>query len=109
MEIKKITYPSPEAYYNKELILKNNAGISTICGTVFLKKGTRIPEACSSRHPFNEISIIVEGCIEMIDEDDQPIGKLEKGNVVYINAGEAQAGNVLEDTKVVYVLNQNTI
>lgn len=109
MELKKITYPTHEEYYNKELLTYTNLGIQTICGTVFLKKGTRIPETGSSRHPFNEISLIMEGCIEMIDEEGVLIGKLEKGNVVYINAGEAQAGNVIEDTKLIYVLNQNMI
>ncbi len=107
MELKRITYPSAEEYYNKELISQTNANVNTICGTVFLKKGTRIPETGSSRHPFNEVSIIIEGCIEMLDEDGLPIGKLEKGSVVYINAGEAQAGNVIEDTRLIYVLNQN--
>ncbi|MFD2588718.1 hypothetical protein ACFSQJ_17455 [Croceitalea marina] len=107
MELKKVSYPEPDEYYNKELISQSNAGVATICGTVFLKKGTRIPETGFSKHPFNEISIIIEGCIEMLSEEGHPIGKLEKGNAVYINAGEAQAGNVLEDTKIIYVLNQS--
>lgn len=106
MELKKITYPSGNDYYNKELISKTNDGINTKCGTVFLKKGTRIPETGITRHPFNEISIIIKGSIEMLDEEDVPIGKLEKGDVIYINAGEAQAGKVLKDTKLLYVLNQ---
>lgn len=109
MELKKITYPSSEEYYNKELISKTNDGINTICGTVFLKKGTRIPETGFSTHPFNEVSIIIEGCIEMLNQDNMPIDKIEKGQVVYINSGEAQAGNVLEDTKLIYVLNQNSL
>lgn len=106
MDKKEITYPAPEEYYNKELVNTSNDGIRTICGTVFLKKGTRIPETGFSKHPFNEVSIIIEGCIEMLNEESLPIGKLEKGHLVYLNAGEAQAGNVLEDTKLIYVLNQ---
>lgn len=109
MEVKKITYPSPEEHYNKEIISRLHDGITTTCGTVFLKKGTRIPETGSSRHPFNEISIIVEGCIEMIDEDGNTLGLLEKGNLFYINAGEPQAGYVLVDTRLIYVLNQKQV
>ncbi|MEM9001780.1 MAG: hypothetical protein AAGB24_16090 [Bacteroidota bacterium] len=106
MEVKKITYPNLGEHYNKELISKVNHTILTTCGTVYLKKGTRIPESGFSRHPFNEISIITKGCIEMIDGNNKPMGRLEKDTVVYINAGEPQAGNVLEDTELIYVINQ---
>lgn len=106
MDKKEITYPTPEEYYNKELVNTSNGSVRTICGTVFLKKGTRIPETGFSKHPFNEVSIIIEGCIKMLNEKNLPIGKLEKGQLVYINSGEPQAGYVLEDTKLIYVLNQ---
>lgn len=106
MEIKKITYPALKEHYNKELLSQTNIGIMTTCGTVHLKKGTRLPESGWSRHPFNEVSIITKGCIEMLDEENRPIGKLKKGDVVYINAGEAQAGHVVEDTELIYVINQ---
>ncbi len=107
MEIKKISYPKPFEHYNKSILHIKKEGLDIQFGTVFLKKGTRIPEKGFTKHPSHEISIIIEGCIEMLSEEGHSIGKLEKGNVVYINAGEAQAGNVLEDTKIIYVLNQS--
>jgi signal-transduction protein with cAMP-binding, CBS, and nucleotidyltransferase domain len=70
------------------------------------EKGTRIPEKGFSTHPFNEISIIREGCIEMLNEDGSVSGYLKKGTAVFINALESQAGNLIEDTKLIYVLNQ---
>ncbi|MBC6400063.1 MAG: hypothetical protein GDA51_08585 [Ekhidna sp.] len=109
MEIKTITYPKENDYYNKELIKQTNEGITTICGTVFLKKGSRIPAEGFSTHPFNEISIIIKGCIEMLNEDHSVKGYLKEGMVVHINASEPHAGNVLEDTKLIYVLNQSDV
>lgn len=106
MILKEIIYPDPKDYYNNELVTHENAGVLTTFGTVYLKKGSRIPEKGFSRHPFNEVSIVTEGCIEMLNEDGTVAGYLKKGTVVYINALEPQAGNVLEDTKLIYVLNQ---
>lgn len=106
MKTTKITYPNQNEPYNKELLLENNQGITTTLGTVFLKKGTRIPESGFSKHPFNEVSIITKGCIEMLQEDESIRGYLKAGDAVYINAMEAQAGNVLEDTTLIYVLNE---
>lgn len=106
MKLKRLIYPKEKEYYNNKLLSHTNAGVVTTFGTVFLKKGTRIPENGFSKHPFNEVSIIIEGCIEMINEDRTVLGYLKKGTAVYINALEPQAGNVLEDTKLIYILNQ---
>ena len=106
MNLKSISFPNSEEYYNKELIKEINNGIETTMGTVFLQKGTRIPEEGFSTHPFNEVSIVVEGCIEMLNEDGSVLGYFEEGSAIYIKAFEPQAGNVLRDTKIIYVLNQ---
>ncbi|MFT5736056.1 MAG: quercetin dioxygenase-like cupin family protein [Maribacter sp.] len=106
MKLKEITYPTENEPYNIELLTQSNAGVKTTFGTVFLKKGIRIPEFGFSRHPFNEVSIVTKGHIEMIDENDKVIGALKPGFAVFINADEPQAGNVLEDTELIYVLNQ---
>ena len=108
MILKKILYPKGDEHYNNELVSYENEGITTTFGTVFLKKGSRIPKEGFSRHPFNEVSIITEGCIEMINEEGNSIDSLTKGTAVYINALEPQAGNVIEDTTLIYVLNQKT-
>jgi uncharacterized cupin superfamily protein len=52
----------------------------------------------------HEISIIQKGKIEMLNEDGSIKGYLEKGDVVYIEALEAQAGKVLKDTQLMYIL-----
>lgn len=104
MEIKKITYPTVDEHYNKSFFHIKNEKIDFQFGTVFLKKGTRIPETGFTKHDSHEISIIQEGRIQMLNEDGSINGNLEKGDVIYIEAFEAQAGNVLEDTKIIYTL-----
>lgn len=104
MEIKKITYPLVDEYYNKQLFHIENEGFSIKFGTVFLKKGTRIPEKGFSKNPEIELSIIQQGKIEMLNEDGSVKGYLNTGDVVYLKSLEAQAGNVIEDTKIIYTL-----
>lgn len=104
MEIKKIIYPSPDEHYNKSLFLIKNEQVDFQFGTVFLKKGTRIPDKGFTKHSSHEISIIQKGKIEMLNEDGSSKGYLQEGDVVYIEAFEAQAGNVLEDTSLIYTL-----
>lgn len=106
MNVKKIIYPKDKEHYNNEILTVDNAGVTTTFGTVLLKKGTRIPEKGFSKHPFNEVSIITEGCIEMLNEDGSISSYLKAGTAVFIKALEPQAGNVLEDTKLIYVINQ---
>ncbi len=104
MEMKKITYPLPDEHYNKSLFHIQKEQVEFQFGTVFLKKGTRIPEVGFTRHPSHEISIIQQGNIEMLNEDGSIKGYLKSGDVVYLEAFEAQAGNILEDTKLLYML-----
>lgn len=104
MDTKKITYPKPDEYYNKQLFHIKGKNLDVQFGTVFLKKGTRIPEKGFSKHPQHEFSIIQKGNIEMLKQDGSILGYLKTGDVVYIKALEAQAGNVLEDTKIIYTL-----
>jgi len=104
MEIKKIIYPLADEYYNKQLFHIKNEGFSIQFGTVFLKKGTRIPEKGFSKNPELELSVIQEGKIEMLNENGSVMGYLNSGDVVFLKSYEPQAGNVLEDTKIIYTL-----
>ncbi|SNY95322.1 hypothetical protein [Flagellimonas pacifica] len=104
MVVKRITYPLPKEHYNKSLFQIQKEQTAFQMGTVFLKKGTRIPEIGFTRHPSYEISIIQKGKIEMLHENGSIKGYLKSGDVVYLEAFEAQAGNVLEDTNLIYIL-----
>lgn len=104
MEIKKITYPTSKEHYNKSLFHVKTEHVDIQFGTVFLKKGTRIPEKGFTKHECHEISIIQKGKIAMLNEDGSSKEYLKEGDVVYIKAFEAQAGNVLEDTFLIYTL-----
>jgi len=104
MKIEKISYPLPHEYHNKLLFQVKRDGVDFQFGTVFLKKGTRIPEKGFTKHSSHEISIIQKGKIEMLHEDGSIRGYLQAGDVVYIEALEAQAGNIIEDTSLIYTL-----
>lgn len=104
MIIKKISYPTSEEYYNKLFFDFKYNQLGFQFGTVYLKKGTRIPEKGFTKHDSHEISIIQKGKLEMLNEDGSVKAYLKTGEVIYIKAFEAQAANVLEDTKIIYVL-----
>lgn len=104
MLTQRINFPKDGDVYNKLLFKIEDTNLDIQFGTVFLKKGTRIPKKGFTKHPQHEISIIQEGKIAMLNEDETIKGYIQKGEVVYIKALEAQAGNVLEDTKIIYVL-----
>lgn len=106
MEVKTITYPKPNENYNKLLFHIKKKGIDLQFGTVFLSKNSRIPTEGFTQHPEHEISIIEEGKIEILNQNGSIKDILTAGKVIYINAGEPHAGNVLEDTKIIYLLVQ---
>lgn len=108
MKIHHLTYPLPSEFYIKEVVHFKEGSLAIKFGTVFLKKGARIPNEGFSRHPEHEISIITKGKIEMLNEDETVLGYLNAGDAVHINAFEPQAGNVLEDTEIIYFLAKDT-
>lgn len=106
MNKQKVVYPQKGEHYNNEIIIQENQGIKTTFGTVFLEKGSRLPAEGFNRHEFNEVSIITKGCLEMLNEDESILGYFKAGEAMYLDAREAHAANVVEDTELVYVLNQ---
>ena len=104
MEIKKLTFSLEDEHYNKCLFHIKDENLDIQYGSVFLKKGTRIPQQGFSKHPQHEFSFVQKGKIEMLNEDGSVKGYLQTGDVVYIKALEAQAGNVLEEIRIIYVL-----
>ena len=104
METKRIEFPLPSEHYNKLLFNIQKEGMAFQLGTVRLAKGTRLPETGFTRHPEHEISIVQKGKIEMLNEDGGVMSYLNTGEVVYIEALEAQAGNILENTEIIYFL-----
>lgn len=107
MEIKKIKFPRPDEHHNKLLFHIKKESVEFQLGTVSLKKGTRIPENGFTKHAEHEISIVQKGKIEMLNNDESVAGYLQAGDVVYIEALEAQAGYILEDTEIIYFLIKN--
>lgn len=104
MIIKPIEFAKPEEPRQKVLFEFEKNGQKINYGTVFLKKGIRIPDEGFSRHPQHEISYVQSGKIQMLEEDGTKGGILKTGDIISLEAFEPQAGIVLEDTKIIYIL-----
>lgn len=104
MEIKSLQFANADEPRQKELFKFEKNGMTVNYGTIFLKKGIRIPEEGFSKHPQHEISYVQSGKIQMLNEDNSYAEILKTGDVISLEALEPQAGIVLEDTKIIYLL-----
>ncbi|MEM9866192.1 MAG: hypothetical protein AAF765_00785 [Bacteroidota bacterium] len=104
MKIKQLSFPLRNEPYNKRLFQVYDEQLEIQYGTVFLKKGTRIPEEGFTKHPYYEFSWLQSGKIEVLTEDGTVSGYLDQGDIVSLEPHEPQAGNVLEDTYIMYTL-----
>lgn len=104
MEIKAIQFDEKSTKNQNELFVFQTKGVAINYGTVFLKKGIRIPEKGFTKHPQHEISYIQSGMIQTLNPDGTSGEILKEGDVVSVLALEPQAGIVMSDTKIIYVL-----
>jgi len=104
MEIKAVQFDGKLRKEQKELFAVKIKDVEVNYGTVFLKKGIRIPEIGFTKHGQHEISYIQSGEIQTINPDGTEGEILRKGDVVNVPLNEPQAGFVLADTKIIYVL-----
>lgn len=104
MHIQPLTFPKPDEPRQKVLLDLQQNGVHILYGTVFLKKGTRIPETGFTRHPQHEISYLHSGSIQMLHLDGSDGTVLKAGDLISMEALEPQAGLVLEDTAIIYLL-----
>lgn len=104
MTVQALTFSTPDEPRQKILFESEKNGMSINYGTVFLKEGIRIPAKGFTQHPQHEISYVQNGKIQMLNPDGSNGDLLQTGDVVSIEALEPQAGLVLEDTKIIYVL-----
>ena len=104
MDIQPLSFAKSEEQRQQIIFEFNKSGVAVNFGTIFLKKGTRIPEKGFTQHPQHEISYLKKGKIQMLHPDDTKEGILKSGDVVSIEALEPQAGIVLEDTEIIYFL-----
>lgn len=104
MKIESIEFAKADEPRQKEVFKFEKNGMTVNYGTIFLKKGTRIPEEDFSKHPQHEISYLQSGKIQMLNEDNSNSEILKTGDVISLEAYEPQAGIALEDTKIIYIL-----
>jgi quercetin dioxygenase-like cupin family protein len=101
MEVYQLTYPKPEENYQKQLVEINDKTILKM-GTCFFKAGSRIPTIGLKANSEHEISIIVEGSIKAITTTGERI--IKTGEIVQFAPNEMQAGEFLEDCKIIWFL-----
>ncbi|MCX7173178.1 MAG: hypothetical protein NT159_04475 [Proteobacteria bacterium] len=102
MNVLQLQYPGPQDGHLKQLLEIKEGAVHFRMGTVFLPKGARLPADGMKANPEHEISMVTEGRIKAITQDGERI--VGKGEVVQFAPGEMQAGEVLEDCKIVWVL-----
>ncbi len=79
------------------------AGNSAVqIGTVHFLSGQRAPETGSAAHDEREISVILEGELEVVSGG--VTHRVGPGDLLDIPAGEAHYSTALSDSKVVYLL-----
>tara|TARA_R110002073_G_scaffold72537_1_gene177315 strand:- start:309905 stop:310240 length:336 start_codon:yes stop_codon:yes gene_type:complete len=104
MKIEKLTYPMPPEYL-KEVFKKSTAEFDLQFGTVFLEKGTRIPEKDWTRHDQTKIVYIVSGKTHLFIEKDPDFKQLvQSGDSFMVEKNEAHRGEVIADTQLIFVL-----
>jgi hypothetical protein len=101
MEVYQLTYPRPEENYLKKLVEIEDKTILKM-GTCFFKAGSRIPEIGLKANSEHEISIIMEGSLKAISETGERI--IKTGEIVKFKPNEMQAGEILEDCKIIWIL-----
>ncbi len=97
-----IQYPKEEESRLKQLLSTPALRGTLRVGTVFIKAGSRIPVKGMKANKELEISIIMEGSIKAITHTGEKI--LRTGNLVVFEPDEMQAGEVLEDCKILWML-----
>jgi quercetin dioxygenase-like cupin family protein len=106
MEVLELSYPSgSKEDYLKELFIHSEEAFNLQFGTVFLKKGTRIPENGFTHHDQKKIVFLVEGEIKMFLENAADFNRaLIAGESFMVDYFEGHGGIALEDSKIIFVL-----
>jgi quercetin dioxygenase-like cupin family protein len=102
MNVLQLQYPEPEDGHLKQLLEIKEGTVHCRMGTVYLPKGARLPAEGMKANPEHEISLVMAGRIKAITKDGERI--VGTGEIVQFAPGEMQAGEVLEDCQIVWVL-----
>lgn len=107
MKILELSYPSgSKEDYLKELFVHSEQAFNLQFGTVFLKKGTRIPEQGFTHHDQMKIVFLVEGEIKILLENETVSfnKNLITGESFMVDYFEGHGGIALEASKIIFVL-----
>jgi len=107
MELAKLDYPSgaPDDYL-KELFSHEGSNFHLQYGTAFLKKGVRTPfEGDWTKHDQSKIVCILKGNVQLkLEAQNKGIVILKPGDLFKVDKFEGHAGEILEDTQLIYVM-----
>lgn len=73
-----------------------------VTGILEFAAGTRLPLEGASVHEQDEVSFILSGKLEAVSNGEPAV--LQAGDISFIPAGEQHWAQVLEDTRIAYVL-----
>lgn len=101
MEVYQLSYPKADENYQRQLVEINDK-MNLRMGTCFFKAGERIPDIGLKANSEHEISIIAEGSMKAITKEGERI--IKTGDIVRFDPNEMQAGEFLEDCKIIWIL-----
>ena len=101
MDLLKLSFSDHQSDHLKRLLELHEQDISLEIGSVNIPAGTQLPNKGESAFPRHEISIIIEGKIQ-IDSQGQSV-ILQSGDIVSIPAKQYSKTRALEPTKVIYI------
>ena len=104
MKFEKLTYPIPPEYL-KDIFTQSTNAFDLQFGSVFLTKGTRIPETGWTRHDQAKIVYLVSGKTNLYLEKHAGFKqRVQTGDTFMVEKYEEHYGEVLEDTQIIFVL-----
>lgn len=104
IDIKQVKFSTDKKARQIQLFDFVEKGVGTTIGTINLQKGIRIPEKGYTRHARHEVSFLQTGKIQMLLSDGSKGDILSAGDVIHLTPNEPQAGFVMEETKIIYML-----
>ena len=101
MRVIKLDYPDAPDVTRELTRVAGKKGALLQVGTALLRQGHRIPEVGDSSHEGIEVSVVLDGVLDVLCGGE--MHRLTAGNLVVVPAGEPHHTMVLEEAHLVYV------
>ena len=102
MKRQPLTYPDHQAMLKELIAIAVTPDVDFTLGTANFPAGARIPEEGFSAHEGFEVSLMIEGELDVFA--DGVTTRLKAGDLVNLSPGEKHHSTALTDVKLVYAL-----